>query len=69
MPKPFAFEPGVEYMLKGVGYRVLKLLSEDQVLVENLMTRGEKAEKIGDLCKEWYECRLVFSLCGYNLYL
>src|SRR5438034_4224423 len=67
MPKPFAFEPGVEYMLKGVGYCVLKLLSEDQVLVKNLMTKGEKAEKIGDLRREWHEYRLAFGLHGRNL--
>jgi putative transposase len=67
MPEPFAFEPGVEYVLKGVGYRVLKLLSEDQVLVKNLMTKGEKAEKIGDLRKEWHEYHLAFGLHGRNL--
>jgi putative transposase len=67
MPKPFAFEPGVEYMLGGVGYRVLKGLSEDQILVKNLMTKGEVAQKIGDLHKEWHEHHLVFGLHGRNL--
>ena len=67
MPKPFAFEPGVEYVLSGVGYRVLKGLSEGQILVKNLMTKGEVAQKIGDLHKEWHEYRLAFGLHGRNL--
>ena len=55
MPKPFAFEPGVEYMLGGVGYLVLRVLSEDQILVKNLMTKGEIAQKASELRKRWHE--------------
>ncbi len=67
MPEPFAFEPSVEYMLNGVGYRVLKGLSEGQILVKNLMTKGEEAQKIDELHREWHEYRLAFGLHGRNL--
>ncbi len=67
MPKPFAFEPGVEYMLGGVGYLVLRVLSEDQILVKNLMTKGEIAQKASELRKRWQEDLLEFGLQGRNL--
>jgi hypothetical protein len=67
MPKPFAFEPGVEYMLGGVGYLVLRVLSEDQILVKNLMTKGEIAQKASELRRRWHEDLLEFGLKGRNL--
>src|SRR6266516_452564 len=67
MPQPFAFESGVEYILDGIGYRLLRVLSEGQVLVKNLMTTTETVHKANELRKMWSEGRLEFALQGRNL--
>src|SRR5258708_1526418 len=67
MPKTYAFEPGVQYVLKGVGYHILKVLSADQILVRNLMTMYEEAHNTKDLGEKWDEGLLAFGRQGRNL--
>src|SRR6266568_3643444 len=68
MPKPYAFEPGVQYELRDVGwYHILKVLSADQILVRNMMTTYEEAHNTKDLHEKWNEGRLAFGMHGRNL--
>lgn len=68
MPKPYAFEPGVQYELQNVGwYHILKVLSTDQVLVRNMMTTTEEAHNTKDLLSSWKEGKLTFGMQGRNL--
>src|SRR6266568_2618459 len=68
MPKPYAFEPGVQYELRDVGwYHILKVLSMDQVLVRNMMTATEEAHNTKELLERWAEGRLAFGMRGRNL--
>src|SRR3984893_17734759 len=67
MPKPYAFEPGVQYVLQGVGYHILRVLSVNQVLVRNMMTTYEEAHSTKDLLEKWDEGLLAFGMQGRNL--
>lgn len=67
MPEAYAFEPDVQYELGGIGYRILKSLSQGQVLVKNLMTGDVTAQQIKHLSDEWHAHRLAFGLDGRNL--
>ena len=68
MPEPYAFEPGVQYKLGGIGYHILKKLSNGQILVKNLMKKDEvTAQQIEYLKDEWHHDRLEFGLQGRNL--
>lgn len=68
MPMPYAFEPGAQYELQGVGwYHILKVLSAKQVLVRNMMTMYEEAHNTVDLLEKWGEGLLSFGMRGRNL--
>jgi len=68
VPKPYAFEPGVQYELQNVGwYHILKVLSSDQILVRNMMTMHEEAHNTKDLSEKWAEGLLAFGMHGRNL--
>src|SRR5260370_9233541 len=42
MPKPFVFEPGVQYILGEVGYQVLEMLAQGDILVQNITQQDRK---------------------------
>ncbi len=68
MPKPYAFEPGVQYELRDVGwYHILKVLSAKQILVRNMMTMYEEAHNTEDLLEKWGDGLLAFGMRGRNL--
>jgi putative transposase len=67
MPEPYAFEAGVQYVLQGIGYHILKELSTDQIIVRNMMTAKEEAHDTKDLGRKWNEGKLEFGLRGRNL--
>ena len=64
---PYAFEAGVQYVLQGIGYHILKELSANQILVRNMMTAIEEAHNTKDLIKKWEEGILEFGRHGRNL--
>src|SRR6266436_6313446 len=64
---PYAFEAGVQYVLQGIGYHILKELSADQILVRNMMTAKEEAHNTKDLEEKWKEGTLEFGRHGRNL--
>jgi len=67
MRENFAFEAGEQYVVGGVGYHILKVLSAGQILVKNLMTGEETAHKRKELGKQWNEGALEFARHGRNL--
>jgi len=64
---PYAFEAGVQYVLGGIGYHILKELSADQILVRNVMTAKEEAHNTKDLVEKWKKGTLEFGRHGRNL--
>lgn len=67
MPENFAFEAGEQYVVGGIGYHILKVLSADQILVKNIMTDEEEARNRKELGKQWNEGALQFGRHGRNL--
>src|SRR6266699_3007756 len=67
MRENFAFEAGEQYVVGGVGYHILKVLSAGQILVKNLMTGEETAHNRKELGKQWNEGALEFGRHGRNL--
>ncbi len=67
MQENFAFEAGEQYVVGGVGYHILKVLSAGQILVKNLMTGEETAHNRKELGKQWNEGALEFGRHGRNL--
>lgn len=66
MPKPFVFEPGVQYILGEVGYQVLEMLAQGDILVQNITEQdGKKVvhhQKMLHRC--WREGTFTFVLPG-----
>lgn len=67
MQENFAFEAGEQYVVGGIGYHILKVLSAGQILVKNLMTGEETARNRKELGKQWNEGALEFGRRGRNL--
>jgi putative transposase len=67
LPHPYAFEAGTQYVLQGVGFHILKVLSNDQILVRNLLTMYEEAHNQKDLQVKWDAGLLEFGRQGRNL--
>jgi putative transposase len=67
LTQPYAFEAGTQYVLQGVGYHIVKVLSNDQVLVRNLLTMYEEAHNQKDLQVNWDAGLLEFGRQGRNL--
>ncbi len=66
MPKPFVFEPGVQFTLDEVGYQVLEMLAQGDILVQNITEQGAKklVHQQETLRRCWREGTLKFVLPG-----
>src|SRR2546421_13022646 len=67
MRENFAFEAGEQYVVGGIGYHIVKVLSAGQILVKNMMTGEEEAHNRKELGKQWNEGALEFGRRGRNL--
>jgi len=64
MPKPFAFEPGTCYVLDEVGYAIVSLLADEQLVVRNLMTQARQSVSIKHLRQRWKAGHFRFAFAG-----
>jgi transposase InsO family protein len=66
MPKPYVFEPGVQYTLKQVGYQILETLAQGDILVQNITEQdGKKVVHHQEMLRQcWREGTLKFVLPG-----
>jgi len=66
MPKPFVFEPGVQYILGEVGYQVLEMLAQGDILVQNITQQDRKkvVHQQKMLRRSWREGTFKFVLPG-----
>jgi len=71
MPRPFVFEPGVRYALQQdgehtIGYEIMEILKQDNVLVRNVATQDDKSEvqSMQALRQALWAGKLKFGLPG-----
>src|SRR5438128_1266377 len=71
MPRPYVFKPGVRYTLKQddentIGYEILDILKQDNVLVRNVAAQDDKSEvhSMEALRRSLWAGKLKFGLPG-----
>ena len=64
MPKSVTFEPGIQYVLHGIGYEVRKILSDGTAIVKNLKTQKLHSQPLPALWTYWEENTLEFVIDG-----
>jgi hypothetical protein len=67
MSQPVTFEPGIHYVLQGVGYQVTQLLNDGTLVARNLATNAHISHRLDLLWQHWQDNTLQFARSGPNL--
>jgi hypothetical protein len=67
MSRPVTFEPGIEYVLQGVGYQVTQVLNDGTLVARNLATNTHVSQRLDLLWQYWLDNILQFACEGPNL--
>lgn len=67
MSRPVTFEPGIQYVLQGVGYQVTQVLNDGTLVARSRATNAHVSQRLDHLLQYWLDNILQFERSGPNL--